>query len=561
MSLILTDAGEKLEITATVVIPFTVHYADYVGATPVFTPGVTGDDTINGTKDLLVAPGSGQRVVRTISVHNDSGGSDTITIQLDDGGVNYTIMTVALPDGYTLCYDEDGWKVLDGSGALVTVLPTHAVLGPHHSDAATDAVTRGSLIYGNATPQWDELVHPGTAYHLQTSANDVVWAQNITMADGSWQGIGAALERIVFDAAGDIAVMGANFGVGTLAPAATVHAYSLAGISEILAESDATTLWAQFTQKNELGHALYLRTYGSTAAGSDAGQARADWASILTSNLDGLIIDTLQAVPIIFGTLDTERMRIEGTGRVVIGHTASHVHGQLTLVASANDQGYMLQETGGGDKLFHVHQQAGDDCILRLYSNNVQTIQIHSLGTSYFNGGDVGIGIAPSFRLDVYTHETGYAMKVFNDGDNNANDGILIYCGADTNPTADLISFRDGNATVVGYIIGDGAGGVTYHSASDERLKNILGTIDQELVIEALNSINPIQYVGKGLTEKTGCKNFGFSAQDVHRYFPEIAIHDEETDSYTMAYERLVPILWTQNQALLERIEQLEVIG
>lgn len=179
MALVLTDSGEKLEITAGVVIPFTVHYADYVGATPVFTPGVAAGDTINGTKDLLVAPGSGQRVVRTITVHNDSGGVDTITVQLDDGGTNYTIITVILPDDYTLCYDEDGWCVLDSDGAVGTTLFAHAILGPHHSDAATDAVSQGSLIYGNATPAFDELIHPGAINRvLQSSAAEVVWSAN-----------------------------------------------------------------------------------------------------------------------------------------------------------------------------------------------------------------------------------------------------------------------------------------------------------------------------------------------------------------------------------------------
>ena len=217
MSLVLTNAGEKLEITAGVAIPFVVHYADYVGATPVFTPGVAGGDTINGTKDLLAAPGSGQRVVRTISVHNDSGGADTVTVQLDDGGTNYTIVTAILPDDFALYYDEDGWKVLNSSGAVLTttsVQPVHALLGVYHSDTTVDAPTRGSMITGNAAPAWDELVHPGTAYHLQTDANDIVWAQDITMADGAWQGIGAALERIVYNAAGHISVMGADFGVG-----------------------------------------------------------------------------------------------------------------------------------------------------------------------------------------------------------------------------------------------------------------------------------------------------------------------------------------------------------
>lgn len=39
-------------------------------------------------------------------------------------------------------------------------------------------------------------------------------ANSITMVDDAWIGIGAALERIIFDAAGDICIMGASFCVG-----------------------------------------------------------------------------------------------------------------------------------------------------------------------------------------------------------------------------------------------------------------------------------------------------------------------------------------------------------
>ena len=85
---------------------------------------------------------------------------------------------------------------------------------------------RGSIIRGGAAG-WEDLVHPGTAYHLQTDATDVIWAQNLTMADGAWQGIGVALERIIYNAAGYVSVMGANLGVGTLAPAPVLGAIAV----------------------------------------------------------------------------------------------------------------------------------------------------------------------------------------------------------------------------------------------------------------------------------------------------------------------------------------------
>jgi hypothetical protein len=52
---------------------------------------------------------------------------------------------------------------------------------------------------------------------------------SITLPDEGWIGIGAALERIVFDTAGDVAVMGANFGIGTTAPQSLLHGYDSFG--------------------------------------------------------------------------------------------------------------------------------------------------------------------------------------------------------------------------------------------------------------------------------------------------------------------------------------------
>jgi len=462
MSLVLTDAGEKLEITAASTIPFTVHYADYVGATPVFTPGVAGDDTIVGTKDLLAAPGSGQRVVRTITVFNDSGGADTITIQLDDGGVNYTIVTAALPDDHALYYDEDGWKVLDDTGSILTSLvgntTQHNILSSSHADAATDAVTRGSIIVGNATPAWDELVHPGTAYHLQTDPTDVVWSQHITMADDAWIGIGAALERIVFDAAGDISVMGATLGVGTLVPVAEVDIYG------------------------------NLR-FGNAAAGG-------------------------------------------------------------ALILSRDD---------AGTNAYRDLAIYGNDVEIRVATVDEGGISMTSLFCQKVTGF-VGVNnIAPAYRLDVIDDIANYAAKIFNDGNADDHQGLIVQCGADANPAGRFVRFTDGDASAhVGWVIGDGAGGVTYFSASDVRLKNVLGPVDKDIAMEALTKINPIHYVGKGLTAETGRKNVGFSAQAIHEYFPEVATYDEESGSWGISYERLVPVLWATNQMLLARIEDLE---
>lgn len=53
---------------------------------------------------------------------------------------------------------------------------THTLLdGAVHTDTSADTVTRGSLIYGNATPAWDELVIGGANTVLRSDGTDASW--------------------------------------------------------------------------------------------------------------------------------------------------------------------------------------------------------------------------------------------------------------------------------------------------------------------------------------------------------------------------------------------------
>ena len=82
-----------------------------------------------------------------------------------------------------------------------------------HSDTALGAIANNDLW------QWND---PGTVW-VPKSIQEVILSQNInpgniTMNDDAWIGIGVALERMIFDAAGYISIMGANFGIQTLVP-------------------------------------------------------------------------------------------------------------------------------------------------------------------------------------------------------------------------------------------------------------------------------------------------------------------------------------------------------
>jgi hypothetical protein len=101
---------------------------------------------------------------------------------------------------------------------------------------------------------------------------------SLTMADDAWIGIGAALERIVFDTAGDIAVMGASLGIGTLTPPQLLSLNG-AGIAIAIQRTSAA-----IASGNVLGHVSFMGTESGGGATDEYGAqilvyADADWAA------------------------------------------------------------------------------------------------------------------------------------------------------------------------------------------------------------------------------------------------------------------------------------------
>ena len=73
--------------------------------------------------------------------------------------------------------------------ANLLAVANHAILdGSVHTDSVADAVTRGSLIYGNATPKWDELVIGAANSVLWTDGTDVSWSAAPRLANIAYTG-------------------------------------------------------------------------------------------------------------------------------------------------------------------------------------------------------------------------------------------------------------------------------------------------------------------------------------------------------------------------------------
>ncbi len=97
----------------------------------------------------------------------------------DDLDVGYSIgslwIDVTADKAYVCLDNTDGaavWTEITGGGGGAN----HNMLdGSVHPDSVADAVTRGSIIYGNATPKWDELVVGAAGAVLGSDGTDAAW--------------------------------------------------------------------------------------------------------------------------------------------------------------------------------------------------------------------------------------------------------------------------------------------------------------------------------------------------------------------------------------------------
>lgn len=121
--MILDSTAKSLTITLSGggAIPFTVDYADTNDASNIFNARSV-DGLSNGTTAAIMVPApidGQQRIIKRISVANDSGGLLTVTISLINGSSSRRIISVGLSGNHNLLYERDGgWQVIDGDGNI-----------------------------------------------------------------------------------------------------------------------------------------------------------------------------------------------------------------------------------------------------------------------------------------------------------------------------------------------------------------------------------------------------------------------------------------------------------
>jgi len=293
---------------------------------------------------------------------------------------------------------------------------------------------------------------------------------------------------------------------------------------------------------------LYGTSSGRTAikfTNSTSGTGATDGMFLgYDDNLNFSIVNNESGV-ITFGTSNTERARIDSSGRFGVGTSSPASYGGSAFTKSVNIGSLNTITAGFSDEVtgtFRIAHASGQNilnfdtsalCFQSGGSTPTERARITSAGNLL-----VGTTSATGFQdgLSLYK-ATGNSQLIVGHGNGAAsgNAYALFYY----------------NGTVIGSITQSGTTAVLYNTTSDQRLKeNIQNADSASSLIDSLQ-VRKFDWKADGSHQR-----YGFVAQELVTVYPE-AVHQpiDTEDMMAVDYSKLVPLLVKEIQSLKARLD------
>ena len=347
-------------------------------------------------------------------------------------------------------------------------------------------------------------------------------------------------------------------------------------------------------------------TSANTTSGGVFRSTNSD-SSIITqinSNSTGGSVGTATSHPLVFTTANTERMRIDSTGRVGIGTTSPA--NKFVVAEGTNQHG--IEIAPGSISYIQAYDRATSDygdlridaqTIAFATDNGLERMRIGSSGqVKIANGGSLNFDAAGNGNFDIAYKASDNTFNIINnsssaamgfhtsstermriDSSGNLLVGTTSASIASTNNTGAVIvpngasqfSRNGGHALDInraqdGEIIrfrsaGNIEGSIsisgsttTYNTSSDQRLKNNI--VDAP---SASDDIDAIQVRSFDWKADGSHQKYGMVAQELQGVAPEAVSAPEDPDEMMgVDYSKLVPMMLKEIQSLRARVQQLE---
>ncbi|MFM6929490.1 MAG: tail fiber domain-containing protein [Bdellovibrio sp.] len=467
----------------------------------------SGTDSFTCTNIVPTVSGAASLADTKIWVGNASGKAQEVGISGDANLSNSGALTLAGSGVTAGTYKS---VVVDAKGRVTS--------GTNPTTVAGYGITDAAILSGNPGGQiLQGGVGPGESLTLDSTAN-------------------ATKGNLILNPAGG------KVGIGTTSPSAYLTVQGAGTSSGQLQIKDSG-----YPASNPLSRS-YIQGLDNTSSTvwylGDSNPSTQDISFGTTASGYGLNLDTNGAT----------RFRIQPDGSIGINTLVTNLNGTGTgpgtvtisgSGASAADTGYIelnnpmtpAAGTIGGKLSFNSSVNNGSKTLA-----SIQSTVTGSGGTNGFGGqiifstkqdnnisvnmmimnnlGNLGVGLAPAYKLDV-------------NGDANLSTGSV---------------FR-----IAGTQICSGTGCT---SSSDRRLKENIQPLSNSL--EKILQINGVEYDYKDKAKFSDKHQIGVIAQDVEKVFPEVVITDSKTTLKSVAYDHLVAPIIESIKALYGHLIQLE---